>query len=105
MSTNLAANVVAPANALINLAPGHISFKTGALITALMGALIMPWKLIMSTHGFIFTWLIGYSALLGPLAGIFLVDYYILKQGKLNINELYKTTGEYSFQVLTLEVQ
>ncbi|KAK9818784.1 hypothetical protein WJX74_008362 [Apatococcus lobatus] len=89
LSTNIAANIVAPANALVNLAPGRISFKTGALLTSLAGILIMPWRLITSTQGFIFTWLIGYSALLGPIGGILLVDYHIVRQRSLDIDALF----------------
>lgn len=95
LSTNLAANVVSPANALVNVAPQHISFRSGALVTAGLGVAIFPWKLIESTSGYIFTWLIGYSALLGPIGGILLVDYYLLRRTRLDVADLYRRDGAY----------
>jgi len=80
ISVNIAANVVSPANDFANLAPNHISFKTGGLITGICGILIMPWKLMSSADIYIFEWLVGYSALLGPIAGIMIVDYWILRK-------------------------
>jgi NCS1 family nucleobase:cation symporter-1 len=97
LSTNLAANVVSPANAIINLAPERFSFRVGALVTAGLGLVILPWKLIESTQGYIFTWLIGYSALLGPIGGILLVDYYLLRRTRLELADLYRRGGEYEY--------
>lgn len=79
LSVNIAANVVSPANAFTNMAPRYISFKTGGLITGIIGILIMPWKLMSSADTYIFEWLVGYSALLGPISGIMIVDYWILR--------------------------
>ena len=98
LSTNLAANVVSPANALVNLSPRRISFRLGSLITALIGALILPWKLIESSAGYIFTWLVGYSALLGPIGGILLVDYYLLRRTELDIDGLFRHDGPYGYR-------
>ncbi|CAF4878545.1 unnamed protein product [Rotaria sp. Silwood1] len=89
VSVNIAANVVSPANDFANLSPRYISFKTGGLITCILSVVIMPWKLLSSSEEYVFTWLIGYSALLGPIAGIILGDYYILRRQKLEIFELY----------------
>ena len=86
LTTNLAANVVSPANDFSNLSPRFISFRTGGLITAFAGILMMPWKLLASSQGYIFTWLIGYSALLGPVAGILIVDYYLLRKTELVVD-------------------
>jgi len=97
ISTNIAANVVSPANALINLSPHHISFRLGALITAGIGFAIFPWKLIESTEGYIFTWLIGYSALLGPIGGILIADYYIVRRTRLHLDDLYRRKGRYNY--------
>lgn len=83
------ANVVAPANALVNLDPTRFSFRAGGLLTAVLGFVLAPWRLISSTQGFIFTWLIGYSALLGPVGGIVITDYFILRRRKLNVDALY----------------
>jgi NCS1 family nucleobase:cation symporter-1 len=79
VSVNIAANVVSPANDFANLAPKYVSFKTGGLITGILGILIMPWKLMASADIYIFEWLVGYSALLGPIAGIMIVDYWIIR--------------------------
>lgn len=97
LSTNIAANVVGPANDFSNLYPEKISFKRGAFITGIIGILMMPWKLIADPSGYIFTWLIGYSALLGPIAGIMLVDYFIIRKTKLNAEDLYRLDGEYTY--------
>lgn len=95
LTTNIAANVVAPAIGFSNIAPRWISFRAGALITGLIGVLIMPWKLIASTQGYIFTWLIGYSALLGPVAGIMIADYWIVRRTNLDIGSFYRRNGAY----------
>ncbi len=97
-STNLAANVVSPANAIINLAPRRFSFRLGALVTAGLGVAIFPWKLIESTSGYIFTWLIGYSALLGPIGGILIVDYYLVRRTRLDVDALYHRSGPYWYR-------
>ena len=96
VSVNIAANVVSPANDFANLSPRHISFKTGGLITGLLGVLMMPWKLLASADAYIFNWLVGYSALLGPIAGVMIADYWILKRGKLDVEELYRVEGRYA---------
>ncbi|MCC7072396.1 MAG: NCS1 family nucleobase:cation symporter-1 [Deltaproteobacteria bacterium] len=95
ISVNIAANVVSPANDFANLAPRHISFKTGGLITGILGILIMPWKLLASADTYIFNWLIGYSALLGPIAGIMIADYWLLKGQELDVPDLYRREGRY----------
>ncbi|KAJ7557990.1 hypothetical protein O6H91_04G020200 [Diphasiastrum complanatum] len=94
LTTNIAANVVAPANALVNVNPSMFSFRKGGLLTAALGVLFQPWRLLQSTHGFINTWLIGYSALLGPLGGIILADYYLLRHRHLDIDSLYSSSKE-----------
>src|SRR5437868_421799 len=97
LATNIAANVVSPANDFANLAPRSISFRLGGLITGLIGVLMMPWKLIASSHGYIFTWLIAYSALLGPIGGILIADYFVWRRRKLDVQALYREEGEYRF--------
>jgi NCS1 family nucleobase:cation symporter-1 len=96
ISTKAAANVVGPANAFSNLMPSKIDFKRGGYITGIIGILIMPWKLIADPSGYIFTWLIGYSALLGPVIGIILVDYFLIRKTKLNVEDLYRSKGIYA---------
>lgn len=98
LTTNLAANVVAPANGFSNLAPGRISFKLGGYITAGIGIAIFPWKLLESTGAYLFTWLIGYSALLGPIAGILLADYFFLRRTELRREDLFRHDGAYGYR-------
>ncbi|CAI8614714.1 unnamed protein product [Vicia faba] len=89
ITTNIAANVVAPANALVNLNPMLFTFRRGAIVTAFLGIVFQPWKLLKSSESFVYTWLVGYSALMGPIGGIILVDYYLVKKTNLNIEDLY----------------
>jgi len=98
MCCNLAANLVGPAYDFASLSPKRISYRTGGLITAGIALLAMPWKILESTQGYIFTWLIGYSALLGPVAGIMLVDYYFLRGTRLDTNALFSEQGEYAYR-------
>lgn len=97
LATNLAANVVSPANDFANLAPKHISFRTGGIITGFIGIVIMPWKLIADPTGYIFVWLVGYSALLGPIGGILICDYFAIRHKTLNLRDLYRSHGEYRY--------
>jgi len=97
ITTNLAANVVSPANDFSNVAPRLISFRTGGLITAFVGIVMMPWKLLASSSGYIFTWLVGYSALLGPIGGILIADYFVLRGRQLEVDDLYRRGGRYEY--------
>src|ERR1019366_4385360 len=97
LATNIAANVVSPANDFAHLAPRKISFRTGGYITGVIGVVMMPWKLVADPNGYIFTWLIAYSALLGPIGGILIADYFVCRRCKLNVTALYQTDGEYRF--------
>ena len=97
LATNIAANVVSPANDFAQLAPRKISFRIGGLITGIVGILMMPWKLVADPNGYIFTWLIAYSALLGPIGGILIADYFVCRRCKLNVTALYQADGEYRF--------
>jgi NCS1 family nucleobase:cation symporter-1 len=97
LATNIAANIVSPANDFANLAPRKINFRTGGYITGIIGILIFPWKLIADPTGYIFTWLVGYSSLLGPIGGILIADYYFIRKQQLIVNDLYQTKGEYTF--------
>ena len=95
LTTNVAANIVSPANGFSNLWPRRIGFRTGALLTCVIGVAMMPWKLLSSFNDYVFTWLIGYSALLGPIAGIMLCDYYIIRRTRLDPHALYEPRGPY----------
>jgi NCS1 family nucleobase:cation symporter-1 len=97
LSTNIAANVVSPANDFTNLAPRLVDFRTGGLITAVIGIAIMPWKLYEDPSGYIFTWLIGYSGLLGPIAGIMIADYFVWRRCRLDVDALYGAGDAYRY--------
>jgi nucleobase:cation symporter-1, NCS1 family len=97
LTTNIAANVVAPANDFSNIAPQRIRFKTGALITAGIGILMMPWRLYNDAAAYIFAWLIGYGVLLGPIAGIMIVDYFFIRKRELDVADLYRRGGVYEY--------
>jgi NCS1 family nucleobase:cation symporter-1 len=97
LATNIAANVVSPANDFAHLAPRLISFRTGGYITGVIGVVMMPWKLVADPSGYIFTWLVGYSALLGPIAGILIADYFVLRRTHLDLDALYRPGGEYRY--------
>jgi NCS1 family nucleobase:cation symporter-1 len=97
LATNIAANVVSPANDFAHLAPRKISFRLGGLITGIIGVLMMPWKLVADPSGYIFTWLVGYSALLGPIGGIMIADYFVLRRRHLNVEALYRHEAEHSY--------
>ncbi|MCB9333743.1 MAG: NCS1 family nucleobase:cation symporter-1 [Lewinellaceae bacterium] len=95
LSTNVAANIVASANDIANIHPRRISFRMGGYLTGLIGILIFPWKLLADPQGYIFTWLIGYSALLGALAGVMICDYFVIRKTQLNLPALFQENGPY----------
>src|SRR5687767_4387632 len=97
LATNIAANIVSPANDFSNLWPKKINFRTGGYITGIIGVLIFPWKLIADPSQYIFTWLIAYSSLLGPIGGIMIADYYFIRKQKLDVPDLYDPNGRYRF--------
>ena len=97
LNTNVAANVVSPSNDFSNLRPSLISFRTGGLITGVVGILMMPWKLISDFSAYIFGWLVGCSALLGPIAGIMICDYYLVRRRKLEVENLYQRGATYEY--------
>jgi len=97
LTTNMAANVVSPSNDFSNLNPRLISYVTGGLITSVIGVLMMPWKLMESMGAYIFTWLIGYSGLMGAIAGILICDYWVLRKQQLDLAALFDPRGKYSY--------
>jgi nucleobase:cation symporter-1, NCS1 family len=98
MNVNIAANVVSPSNDFSNLAPKLISFRTGGLITGFLGLAMMPWKLMETFGSYVFGWLVGYSGLLGPVAGIMVTDYFLLRGTKLDSYSLYRRGGMYEYR-------
>jgi NCS1 family nucleobase:cation symporter-1 len=98
LATNIAANVVSPANDFAHLWPQKISFRIGGLITGVIGILMQPWKLVADPSGYIFTWLIAYSSLLGAVGGILIADYFVLRRTRLDLAGLYRKAGPYWYQ-------
>lgn len=97
LGVNIAANVVSPANDFANIKPGKISFKTGGLITGVLGAFMLPWKLIADPNGYIFKWLLGYSGGLGSIAGVLVADYWFVRDTRLRLADLYRREGAYAY--------
>jgi nucleobase:cation symporter-1, NCS1 family len=95
VAVNIAANVVSPANDFANAFPRAISFKTGGLITGLLGITIQPWKLLADPSGYIYTWLLGYSGGLGSIAGVLVADYWVVRRRDLQLEDLYLADGIY----------
>ncbi len=98
LTTNMAANVVSPSNDFSNLSPRRINYVTGGLITAVIGVLIMPWKLYSDAAAYIFTWLLGYSSLMGALGGILIADYWVVRRQHLILDDLYLEQGAYTYR-------
>ncbi len=97
LHTNMAANVVSPSNDFSNLNPRRISYVTGGFITAVVGILMMPWKLYSDASAYIFTWLVGYSSLMGALGGILIADYWVIRRQQLSLPDLFRENGIYSY--------
>jgi NCS1 family nucleobase:cation symporter-1 len=97
LAVNIAANVVSPANDFANAFPRAISFKTGGLITGILGIAIQPWRLLADPSGYIFTWLLGYSGGLGSIAGVLIADYWIVRRTELSLEDLYLADGAYRY--------
>ena len=100
ITTNIAANVVAPANTLVALAPRTFTFAKGALVTAMVGIAFQPWRLLGSSESFVFTWLLGNAALMGPIGGVVLADHYLVRRTALDVDALYseEAGSPYYFQ-------
>ena len=97
LNVNIGANVVSPSNDFSNLYPRLISFRTGGLITGFLGLAMCPWKLLATPDSYIFGWLVGYSGLLGPVAGIMVCDYIFIRGTELDVNSLYHSEGAYHY--------
>ncbi len=95
LAVNIAANVVSPANDFANAFPKYVSFKTGGLITGLLGIVIQPWRLLADSSGYIYAWLLGYSGGLGSIAGVLIADYWIVRRRELSLEDLYLADGIY----------
>jgi NCS1 family nucleobase:cation symporter-1 len=98
LAVNIAANVVSPANDFANAFPRHINFKRGGLITGVLGIAMMPWELLADPARYIGGWLVGYSGSLGAIAGVLIVDYWILRKCTLDLASLYVSDGAYRYR-------
>jgi nucleobase:cation symporter-1, NCS1 family len=97
LAVNIAANVVSPANDFANAFPKLISFRTGGLITGIIGILMQPWRLLADPSGYIFDWLVGYSGGLGSIAGVLIADYWLVRKKRLALGDLYRKEGAYTY--------
>jgi NCS1 family nucleobase:cation symporter-1 len=97
LAVNIAANVVSPANDFANAFPKLISFRTGGLITGIIGILMQPWRLLADPSGYIFAWLVGYSGGLGSIAGVLIIDYWQVRKTRLKLGDLYRSRGFYTY--------
>src|SRR2546422_5130806 len=97
LAVNIAANVVSPANDFANAFPKWISFRTGGLITGVVGILMQPWRLLADPSGYIFAWLVGYSGGLGSIAGVLIADYWLVRKQRLVLGDLYRKQGVYTY--------
>src|SRR5258705_9608795 len=97
LAVNIAANVVSPANDFANAFPKLISFRTGGLITGIVGILMQPWRLLADPSGYIFAWLVGYSGGLGSIAGVLIADYWLVRKKRLALGDLYRKQGAYTY--------
>jgi NCS1 family nucleobase:cation symporter-1 len=98
LAVNIAANVVSPANDFANAFPRKIDFPRGGLITGLIGIAMMPWELLKDPGRYIGVWLVGYSGSLGSIAGVLIVDYWILRKRTLDLASLYVGDGAYRYR-------
>ncbi len=98
LAVNIAANVVSPANDFANAFPKFITFARGGLITGVIGILMMPWALYENPKRYIFGWLVGYSGSLGSIAGVLIVDYWLIRRTELDLRSLYTPDGAYRYQ-------
>jgi len=97
LSVNIAANVVSPANDFSNAFPRFISFRTGGLITGVLGIVIQPWNLLANQNVYIFTWLGFYGGALGAIAGVLIADYWFMRNTNLKLGDLYRADGQYRY--------
>jgi len=97
LTTNVAANVVSPSYDFSNAWPRRISFKTGGVITGILGILFMPWNLLADSSSYIFTWLGTYGGATGPIAGVLIADYWLIRRRHLRLADLYRSAGSYRF--------
>ena len=97
LSVNVAANIVSPSYDFSNVWPKRITFRIGGLITGILGIIIQPWNLYSDPHSYIFTWLNTYGGATGAIAGVLIADYWWIRRTKLNLGDLYRSSGVYAY--------
>ncbi len=97
LAVNIAANVVSPANDFANAFPKKIDFRKGGLVTGILGILMMPWELLKNPHRYLDGWLGGYGGALGTIAGVLIVDYWLIRKTELVLHALYTPQGAYRY--------
>jgi nucleobase:cation symporter-1, NCS1 family len=97
LAVNIAANVVSPANDFANAFPRHISFRTGGLITGVVGIVMQPWRLLADPGRYIDGWLVGYSGGMSAIAGVLIIDYWVVRRTRLILPDLYRKQGAYTY--------
>jgi NCS1 family nucleobase:cation symporter-1 len=97
LSVNVAANIVSPSYDFSNVIPKLISFRTGGLITGVLGIVIQPWNLLTNPNVYIFTWLNFYGGALGAIAGVLIADYWFMRNTELKLGDLYRADGQYRY--------
>ncbi len=97
ITINVGANVMAPARAFENLWPRRITFATGAVLTGLLSLLMQPWYVLATFSNYVFTWLGTYGTLLGPFDGIAIADYWLVRELRLDLMQLYSRNGRYDY--------
>lgn len=97
LTTNVAANLVSPSYDFSNALPRLISFRTGGLITAVIGIVIQPWNLLANPNVYVFTWLGFYGGALGTIAGVLIADYWVIRRTRLRLGDLYRPNGAYRY--------
>jgi nucleobase:cation symporter-1, NCS1 family len=99
IAVNLMANFVAPIYMLTNLAPRRLNFRRAALISAVVGLVILPWNLYDSPA--VIAYFLGsLGAVLGPLFGVIMTDYWVVRRARVNVPDLYteEQDGEYHYR-------
>lgn len=89
LTTNIAANAVAPATDIAILSQGRLSIKQSILTLFVISFLMRPWHILSNLSAYVFSWLLGISAILGPVAGICIIQYYFISKMELEVEELY----------------
>jgi NCS1 family nucleobase:cation symporter-1 len=97
LTTNITANMVSPINDFMNVAPKFLNWERTTILIGLIGILMQPWKFLADPKAYIWTWLLGYGAFTGGIAGVIICDYWIIRKQTIKLHELYIKEGYYNF--------